>query len=170
MIFHPHFCASLYCTPSKPPIVLLTKRRINSTEFYYPELFSNFYPRNTFLLLYFIKSMVEQQLNTCSQYFQRLHQAMNFLSFRLQSRCLFSNSIIPPFSKTANRDERMIKLVEDGRGSMFVFVNEKREESSSSSTRCVVCYFSSSLPFTNHSDVSSNSSVFARGNFSYLAE
>lgn len=123
MIFHPHFCASLYVPLLAAHRFPSTKRsNINSTEFYYPELFSNFCPRKCRLVVVFYQ--VDGRATT-KYMFLTSSSATNILSFSTASRCLFSNSIIPPFSVAANRVERMIKLVEDGRGSALVLVSEK---------------------------------------------
>lgn len=114
------------------------------------------------LLLYFINSMAEQQLSTLSTF--RSFPRKYSLSLHINAR--LCNSIIPPFSRRANRVARKRKLVESGRVHAVVLVNKKERRIIIiiGRRRCVLCAtFTSSLPsFTKHSGVSSNGSFCAK--------
>lgn len=74
------------------------------SKFYYPELFSNFYPRKRSRVVVFYQ--LDGRATTNSRIF--------FQFPRQLSQFLFSNSIIPPFSTGTNSVAQMIKLVELG--------------------------------------------------------
>lgn len=159
MIFHAHFSFPTHNPPDFP----LFEHRAHSKaapNFITPSNFLIFTLETAFLLLYFINSMAEQQLNIISyKSFTTVERAENILSLAAPSLVFQFNypSIFYAHQSRCATHE----ISQRRRGSVCVLVHEKERRIVIIINECCVL-FTSSLPFTKLSVVSSSGSFCAR--------